>query len=70
MTVQSIEVSIAEISKDIKYIIKRLDENTQRFIELERQIAEHDRHINRLYGGIALATFIVPLIVAVIVRML
>jgi len=70
MTQQSIEVVLAEIGKDIKHIISRLESGDKHFGELRRQIAEHDRHINRLYGGIALATFIVPLIVALIVRML
>jgi hypothetical protein len=58
----SLEVSIAEISKDIKYIIKRLEENTARFEVIEGQIAEHEKHINRLYGAIALCAFIIPII--------
>jgi hypothetical protein len=58
----SLEVSIAEISKDIQYIIKRLEENTARFETIEAQIAEHEKHINRLYGAIALCAFIIPII--------
>jgi hypothetical protein len=58
----SLEVSIAEISKDIKYIIKRLEENTVRFEVIEGQIAEHEKHINRLYGAIALCAFVIPII--------
>ena len=59
----SLEVSIAEISKDIKYIIKRLDEGTARFEAIEAQLAEHEKHINRLYGAIAICAFVIPLII-------
>ena len=36
----SVEVSIAEIAKDIKYIIKRLEEGTVRFEVIEAQLAD------------------------------
>jgi quinol-cytochrome oxidoreductase complex cytochrome b subunit len=70
MTQPSIEVILAEIGKDIKHIIRRLDEGNNRFDQLEKELAEHDKLINRLFGGIALAMFIVPIIVAIVVRML
>jgi DNA-binding HxlR family transcriptional regulator len=70
MTQPSIEVILAEIGKDIKHIIRRLDEGNNRFDQIEREISEHDKQINRLFGGIALAMFIVPIIVAIVVRML
>ena len=59
----SVEVSIAEIAKDIKYIIKRLDEGTARFEIIEAQLADHEKHIQRLYGALAVVAFVVPLIV-------
>lgn len=34
-----LEVTIAEISRDIKYIIKRLDEGDANFKEFEKRIA-------------------------------
>lgn len=67
---ESMEVKLARLEEKIDTVLERLKTGDLRFTELARQIAEHDRHINRLYGGIALATFIVPIIVAIIVRFL
>lgn len=39
MTVPSLEVSIAEISRDIKYIIKRIDENDTEIREFRQRVA-------------------------------
>lgn len=59
--VPSIAVTIAEIGKDIKYIMKRLDENNSNVEQLRAAIADHDRHISRLYGGIAIVAFLLPI---------
>lgn len=67
---ESMEVKLARLEEKIDTVLRRLEIGDTHFGELRRQIAEHDRHINRLYGGIALATFIVPIVVAIIVRML
>ena len=67
---ESMEVKLARLEEKIDTVLKRLETGDAHFGELRRQIAEHDRHINRLYGGIALATFIVPIIVAIIVRLI
>lgn len=67
---ESMEVKLARLEEKIDTVLRRLEIGDAHFGELRRQIAEHDRHINRLYGGIALATFIVPIVVAIIVRML
>ena len=47
----SVEVSIAEISRDIKYIAKRLDDGALRFDMIEARVAKLEDHVNRLYGG-------------------
>ena len=67
---ESLEVKVARIEEKVDQVLRRLEVGDQNFAELKRQLAEHDRHINRLYGGIALATFLVPIIVAVILRFL
>ena len=67
---ESMEVKLARLEEKIDTVLKRLETGDAHFGELRRQLAEHDRHINRLYGGIALATFIVPIIVAIIVRLI
>jgi len=67
---ESMEVKLARLEEKIDTVLKRLESGDQHFSEIRRQIAEHDRHINRLYGGIALATFVVPIVVAIIVRMI
>jgi len=48
MTVPSpnVEVAIAEISRDIKYIAKRLDEGTVRFDMVEARVAKLEDHVN------------------------
>jgi len=58
----SVEVAIAEISRDIKYIAKRLDEGGVRFDMIEARVAKLEDHINRLYGGLVLASVAVPII--------
>ena len=57
----SVEVSIAEISRDIKYIAKRLDDGALRFDMIEARVAKLEDHVNRLYGGLVLASILVPI---------
>ena len=59
---QNVDVAIAEISKDIKYIAKRLDEGAVRFDMIEARVAKLEDHVNRLYGGLVLASVAVPII--------
>jgi len=63
MTAQSpnVEVAIAEISRDIKYIAKRLDEGTVRFVMVEARVAKLEDHVNWLYGGLVFASIVVPI---------
>ncbi len=58
---QNVEVAIAEISRDIKYIAKRLDDGTMRFDLVEARVAKLEDHVNRLYGGLVLASVVVPI---------
>ena len=57
-----VDVSIAEISRDIKYIAKRLDDGALRFDMIEARVAKLEDHVNRLYGGLVLASVTVPII--------
>jgi hypothetical protein len=57
----NVEVAIAEISRDIKYIAKRLDDGTMRFDLVEARVAKLEDHVNRLYGGLVLASVVVPI---------
>lgn len=59
---QNVDVAIAEISRDIKYIAKRLDEGALRFDTVEARVAKLEDHVNRLYGGLVLASVAVPII--------
>ena len=59
---QSVDVSIAEISRDIKYIAKRLDDGALRFDMIEARVAKLEDHVNRLYGGLVLASILVPIV--------
>ena len=58
---QNVDVAIAEIGKDIKYIAKRLDDGALRFDMLEARVSKLEDHINRLYGGLVLASVVVPI---------
>jgi hypothetical protein len=58
----NVDVAIAEISRDIKYIAKRLDEGTVRFDMVEARVAKLEDHVNRLYGGLVLASIVVPVV--------
>ena len=57
----NVEVSIAEISRDIKYIAKRLDDGALRFDMIAARVSKLEDHINRLYGGLVLASVVVPI---------
>ena len=57
----NVEVSIAEISRDIKYIAKRLDDGALRFDMIEARVSKLEDHVNRLYGGVVLASVVVPI---------
>ena len=58
---QNVDVAIAEISKDIKYIAKRLDDGALRFDMIEARVSKLEDHVNRLYGGLVLASVVVPI---------
>jgi hypothetical protein len=58
---QNVDVAIAEIGKDIKYIVKRLDDGALRFDMIEARVSKLEDHINRLYGGLVLASVVVPI---------
>jgi hypothetical protein len=58
---QNVDVAIAEIGKDIKYIAKRLDDGALRFDMIEARVSKLEDHINRLYGGLVLASVVVPI---------
>jgi len=58
---QNVDVAIAEIGKDIKYIAKRLDDGALRFDMIEARVSKLEDHVNRLYGGLVLASVVVPI---------
>jgi len=60
-TPQNVDVAIAEIGKDIKYIAKRLDDGALRFEMIEARVSKLEDHVNRLYGGLVLASVVVPI---------
>jgi len=58
---QNVDVAIAEIGKDIKYIAKRLDDGARRCDMIEARVSKLEDHVNRLYGGLVLASVVVPI---------
>jgi hypothetical protein len=58
----NVDVAIAEISRDIKYIAKRLDDGALRFDMIEARVSKLEDHVNRLYGGLVLASIVVPIV--------
>ena len=57
----NVDVAIAEISREIKYIAKRLDDGALRFDMIEARVSKLEDHVNRLYGGLVLASIVVPI---------
>ena len=60
---ESVEVKLARLEEKIDQVLRRLENGDRQFRELDERVAELEKNINRLWGGIALATVLIPLII-------
>jgi chaperonin cofactor prefoldin len=60
---ESVEVKLARLEEKIDQVLRRLESGDRQFRELDERVAELEKNINRLWGGIALATVLIPMIV-------
>lgn len=60
---ESVDVKLARLEEKIDQVLRRLENGDRQFRELDERVAELEKNVNRLWGGIALATVIIPLII-------
>jgi len=60
---ESVEVKLARLEEKIDQVLRRLENGDRQFRELDERVAELEKNVNRLWGGIALATVLIPMII-------
>jgi chromosome segregation ATPase len=60
---ESVEVKLARLEEKIDQVLRRLENGDRQFREMDGRVAHLEQQINRLWGGIALATVVIPLII-------
>lgn len=60
---ESVDVKLARLEEKIDQVLRRLESGDRQFRELDERVAELEKNVNRLWGGIALATVLIPLII-------
>jgi chaperonin cofactor prefoldin len=63
MTPESMEVKLARLEEKIDTIIRRLESGDKQFREMDARVKEVEQRINYLWGGLILASVIIPLFV-------
>ena len=60
---ESVDVKLARLEEKIDQVLRRLENGDRQFRELDERVAELEKNVNRLWGGIALATVAIPMII-------
>lgn len=60
---ESVDVKLARLEEKIDQVLRRLENGDRQFRELDERVSDIEKQINRLWGGIALATVVIPLII-------
>jgi hypothetical protein len=60
---ESVDVKLARLEEKIDQVLRRLENGDRQFRELDERVAELEKNVNRLWGGIALATVLIPMII-------
>ena len=60
---ESVDVKLARLEEKIDQVLRRLENGDRQFRELDERVSDIEKQINRLWGGIALATVAIPLII-------
>ena len=61
--IESVEVKLARLEEKIDQVLRRLENGDRQFRELDERVAELEKNVNRLWGGLALATVLIPMII-------
>lgn len=59
---RSLEKQLIEIGSDVKQLVNAHKSNDNDIKELRKQVRELENRINYLWGGLALATALIPII--------
>lgn len=60
---ESVDVKLARLEEKIDQVLRRLENGDRQFKELDGRVAELEKNVNRLWGGLALATVAIPMII-------
>lgn len=60
---ESVEVKLARLEEKIDQVLRRLENGDRQFRELDERVAELEKNVNKLWGGLALATVLIPIII-------
>jgi hypothetical protein len=60
---ESVDVKLARLEEKIDMVLRRLENGDRQFRELDERVSDIEKQVNRLWGGIALATVVIPLII-------
>ena len=60
---ESVDVKLARLEEKIDQVLRRLESGDRQFRELDERVAELEKNVNRLWGGLALATVLIPMII-------
>jgi hypothetical protein len=60
---ESVDVKLARLEEKIDMVLRRLENGDRQFRELDERVSDIEKQVNRLWGGIALATVAIPLII-------
>ena len=63
MTPEAVEVKLARLEEKIDTILRRLESGDKQFRELDDRVKVLETRITQLWGGLALASIAIPLIV-------
>lgn len=63
MSPESMEVKLARLEEKIDTILRRLESGDKQFRELDDRVKVLEQRIAQLWGGLALASIAIPLIV-------
>lgn len=59
----TVEVKLARLEEKIDTVLRRLENGDRQFREIEQQVHSLERRVNLLWGGLILASVIIPYIV-------
>lgn len=59
----TVEVKLARLEEKIDTVLRRLENGDRQFREIEQQVQSLERRVNLLWGGLILASVVIPYIV-------